>query len=248
MGTLATIFASLWLMIALITCVFAQTPVPVSPTEVINAGVGGNNTNNVLARLDADVIAHKPDLTLVMIGTNDTLAGHSHSTVPPDVYERNLREIVRRLHKSGSQVILMTVLPCIPDLLLTREDPANFPGGPNSAVARSNDIVRRIAASEHCLVVDTFTLFLRAGNLGPGKDCLLDNVANSGMTDGVHPTPDGCRIIATAVWQRLSDAGLKPRRIACLGDSITAGAFLTGVGTITGDTYPAYLSRLLNGE
>lgn len=238
MGTLGTTFATFSLLLALAACVCAQTanpPTAAAPIEVINAGVGGNNTNNVLARLDADVIAKKPDLTLLMIGTNDTLAGHSHSTVPPDVYERNLREIVRRIHKGGSPVILMTVLPCIPDLLLTREDPANFPGGPNAAVARTNDTVRRIAASEHCQVIDTFTLFLRGGNLGPDSDCLLQNVANSGQTDGVHPTPYGYRVMATAVWQHLSDSSFKPHRIVCLGDSITAGA------------YPADLSRLLNG-
>lgn len=239
METLNTTLTAVWLALALVTCVSAQTPKPVSatpaaPIEVTNAGVGGNNTNNVLARLDADVVSKKPDLTLLMIGTNDTLAGHF--MLPPDVYERNLREIVRRLHKGGSQVILLTVLPCIPDLLLTREDPARFPDGPNATVARANDTVRRIALAEHCPVIDTFTLFLRAGNLGPDKDCLLQNVANTGITDGVHPTPDGYRVLATAVWQHLSDAGLKPRRIACLGDSITAGA------------YPADLSRLLNGS
>ena len=37
----------------------------------INAGVGGNNTNMARARLERDVLAHKPDWVVVMMGTND---------------------------------------------------------------------------------------------------------------------------------------------------------------------------------
>ena len=35
--------------------------------EIINAGVGGNTTVNVLRRLARDVIAHEPDKVLVMM-------------------------------------------------------------------------------------------------------------------------------------------------------------------------------------
>ncbi|MBN8526974.1 MAG: hypothetical protein J0M02_16695, partial [Planctomycetes bacterium] len=40
-------------------------------TTVINAGIGGNTTTEMLARLQRDVLAHRPDLVVLMAGTND---------------------------------------------------------------------------------------------------------------------------------------------------------------------------------
>src|SRR5882757_8309127 len=39
--------------------------------SVFNAGVSGNNTNNLLARLQTDCLSHNPTLTILMAGTND---------------------------------------------------------------------------------------------------------------------------------------------------------------------------------
>ena len=41
--------------------------------EVINAGVGGNSSANLLKRVHEDVIAKQPDLVILMVGTNDAL-------------------------------------------------------------------------------------------------------------------------------------------------------------------------------
>ena len=38
---------------------------------VVNAGVGGNTSREGLARLERDVLPHRPDLTLVQFGGND---------------------------------------------------------------------------------------------------------------------------------------------------------------------------------
>ena len=42
-------------------------------TTVINAGVGGNTTRNLLKRVKKDVLAKKPDVVVMMVGTNDAL-------------------------------------------------------------------------------------------------------------------------------------------------------------------------------
>jgi hypothetical protein len=39
--------------------------------EVVNAGVGGDNTRTALARLDRDVLSERPELVIVMFGVND---------------------------------------------------------------------------------------------------------------------------------------------------------------------------------
>ena len=38
---------------------------------VINAGVGGDSTRNVLARFETDVLSKNPDVVIICIGRND---------------------------------------------------------------------------------------------------------------------------------------------------------------------------------
>ncbi len=44
---------------------------PSAKVEMLNAGISGNTTENALARIDRDVISHRPDLVTVMFGLND---------------------------------------------------------------------------------------------------------------------------------------------------------------------------------
>ena len=40
--------------------------------QFINRGISGNRTIDLLNRLDADLIAHQPDIVTILIGVNDT--------------------------------------------------------------------------------------------------------------------------------------------------------------------------------
>ena len=63
---------------------------PRAVSVTINAGVSGNTTRDALARIDRDVLAHRPTLVTVMFGLNDM------TRVPLDEYRKNLGEIVAR--------------------------------------------------------------------------------------------------------------------------------------------------------
>ena len=39
--------------------------------EIINKGIGGNNTRDLISRVEKDVISEKPDIVIMMVGTND---------------------------------------------------------------------------------------------------------------------------------------------------------------------------------
>lgn len=68
--------------------------------RVINAGVNGEKSGEVLGRLDA-IIAQRPDIVILQTGTNDGLRGHS----PLDM-KRNIQAIVRALNEHGATVVL----------------------------------------------------------------------------------------------------------------------------------------------
>src|SRR5436190_21317183 len=60
--------------------------------EVINVGVGGEDTNGALGRLERDVIGRKPRLVAVMYGTNDSYVdkGKKDSRLTQEQFRRNL--------------------------------------------------------------------------------------------------------------------------------------------------------------
>lgn len=77
---------------------------PRVPFNMIYAGINGNSTGSGLQRLDRDVIAFNPDLTVVCFGLNDCVSGMDNL----ENYKNNLRQIFQKLKEAGGEVIFMT--------------------------------------------------------------------------------------------------------------------------------------------
>ena len=71
------------------------------PVSIINAGVAGDNSPMALARLERDIIAHKPHICVVNFCLNDL-----SETV--EEYVAAMREIFTRLIAAGVRPILLT--------------------------------------------------------------------------------------------------------------------------------------------
>lgn len=204
---------------------------------IVNAGIGGNNTADMLARMEKDCLSHKPDLTILMAGTNDM---NSLKHIPLPVYEKNLRQIVTTIRKTGSQLLMMTILPAYEPYLFTRHRQSFYaPEGYKARNKAVNDVIRKIAADEQQTLLDMHHVFEAAGNIGEEADSLIQNVVNSGKTDGVHPTGEGYRVMGTVIYDCIIQRQLPHQRVVCFGDSITFGD-----GGLEGRSYPAYLKKL----
>jgi acyl-CoA thioesterase I len=66
---------------------------------VINAGVPGDNSSEMNARFDADVLAHLPAAASIMVGTNYSA---------PEIYEADVRSMIARAKARGIRVTLCT--------------------------------------------------------------------------------------------------------------------------------------------
>lgn len=215
--------------------------------EVINAGKGGNNTRHLLKRVDKVLAEAKPDLVVLMVGTNDAL--NSKAMVPVDEYRKNLGTLIEKFRAAGAQPVLMTILPCHAPYLISRHGEEAFAKeSPEERIAAVNAVVREIATAENLPLIDLNRIVSTIGEPGVGAASLLRNEANSNSTDGVHPTREGYRLIATAVFQSLATLDEMPSRILCFGDSITYGSGMEGAGTASGDTYPGMLASLVNAK
>jgi len=74
-----------------------------------NAGVAGDTSAMLEARLQADVIAYAPDACLLMIGTNDFISGMANSAYA--AMFNSIERMVLRLLKAGILPIIMTPPP-----------------------------------------------------------------------------------------------------------------------------------------
>lgn len=210
---------------------------------VINAGIGGNNTRDLMERLERDVLAHHPTLVCLLVGTNDMLnAGNS---VPLAEYQENVGILAERIRAQGSALLLMTILPCYEPYLLLRHAPAFFAEvAPNARVRQANAFLADFCACERVPLVDLYTPFAAFGELGESSS-LLRNPINAGAADGVHPTAEGYLLIAALVVDAILRLSLPAERTVCVGDSITRGVHMPGEGTAGGGTYPAWLAKAL---
>jgi lysophospholipase L1-like esterase len=211
--------------------------------KVSNAGYNGNNTADLIARYEKDVLAKKPELVIMMIGTNDMLNLRNMLTL--EQYEANYQQLINTI-KKNSKLILMTIAP-IDNESLTSRIGANLHGlDPKARVDAANKIIKRLAKKNKCRLIDLNLVLTACGGATADKESIFQNVANGFAIDGVHPTKNGYLIIGATVYQALMNFEPNVKSIVCFGDSITFGFKMSGQGTVNGDSYPAVLNRMLN--
>lgn len=128
------------------TVLFVATLLSVSAFAqrvVVNKGVGGNNTNDLLKRFDKDVLAQSPDLVIMMVGTNDML--NTKKIVSYELYRANYESIIQKLIKHKIKVVMMSSPPVDTEYLFQRHQRALFKQDPNEKI----DSTRQIVSSWH---------------------------------------------------------------------------------------------------
>src|SRR5512140_3111208 len=161
--------------------------------QVIGAGISGNRVPDLLARIDRDVIAHKPTLTIIYIGINDVWhwALFNRGT-PEDEYTSGLTELITKLEEAGSRVIL-----CTPSVIGEKR------AGQNSMDAKLQDYadisrgVARAMKVQLCDLNRAFEDYLNVHNPQNLEKGIL-------TTDGVHLNPEGNKFVAEQMLQAIA--------------------------------------------
>ncbi len=146
--------------------------------EFINLGISGNQTKDLVERLQSDFIDINPDIVSILIGVNDTWHHSSQKDwIPNDVFEERYRTVLKALKgKTNAKImILEPFLIPVDDKLFFRED-----------LTPKIEIIRKLAREYADVYIPTDGL-LNAAFIG--------DEPTSYATDGVHPTAKGAEFI-----------------------------------------------------
>lgn len=143
----------------------------------LNRGISGQTTAQMLVRFPQDVLALKPQVVVILAGTNDIAGNTGPSTQA--MIEDNLHAMVDLARAHGIAVVLASVLPV--------SDYPWLPGtAPAPKVRALNTALKRYADAQQLVYLDYYTPMANAaGGLDPQ---LAD--------DGVHPTAKGYAVMA----------------------------------------------------
>ena len=152
--------------------------------EILNFGVGGDRTVELLARV-GEVTAVKPDVVVLEVGVNDVWRRFTNEEiVTEEQFGKNYSAIVDALKECGAKIIL--VEPYVLDV----KDKRRFRPYLNTYIA----VIREIARRENLPLVPLDEIFN-----GVTRDIKPAEFAE----DGVHPTHRGCRYIADLIIKEL---------------------------------------------
>lgn len=147
--------------------------------KVINKGISGNRTIDLINRWEEDCIAQNPDVITILIGINDVWRQFDSGMVTTTLeFEANYELLIKRCkEESKARIILMEpfVLPYPADRMTWR-----------SVLDPQIQVVRALAQKYNTGLVNLDGIFAKAA-ITYGYQALCE--------DGVHPTKLGHKLI-----------------------------------------------------
>ena len=152
----------------------------------INRGIGGQTTPQMLLRFRQDVIAHKPEIVVILAGTND-IAGNTPlkdlETVAGYIF--SMAELA---HANGIKVIVSSVIPAA-------DYPWRSGKNPDVEIPKLNQMIKDYCMENNFKYLDYFS------SMTDGKNGLIESYGY----DGVHPNKKGYEIMTVMVEEAIQD-------------------------------------------
>jgi lysophospholipase L1-like esterase len=191
--------------------------------EAVPAGISGHKSDQMLARLEKDVLSKKPQWMTLSCGVNDVW--HGPRGVPLDeamaangkydekvaargTYKKNITAIIDQAAAAGVRPVILTAT-------VIKED---LGGELNQKVAPYNEFLRALAKEKNLPLADLNAMFqeeIKAANQ-PGVNVLTG--------DGVHMNAAGNALMATGVLQAFGLNGEEMEKAKASWEPLRAAA------------------------
>ena len=148
---------------------------------VLNRGVNGERSDQILSRFERDVVAVKPSIVIVLAGVNDIYQGLTSDSV-----KINLEAMYALAESKGIVPVAATVLP----YNTARPKERNSIREVNAWIAKASKVPGRLFCDTNLAVREE------------GDPDFLDS-----SRDGLHPDVDGYRRMGAALSATLENAG-----------------------------------------
>ncbi|MFZ2654358.1 MAG: GDSL-type esterase/lipase family protein, partial [Victivallales bacterium] len=167
--------------------------------EPVFAGISGHKSNDMLARVDKDVLSRKPNVMTLSCGVNDVWHGANGVTL--DKYKENITAIVDKALAAGVKPVILTST-------MINEDQSN---ANNQKLVAYNEFLRTLAKERGLPLADLNSQMQEAIKKAKETSAPKPNKGNFLTGDGVHMAPQGDQMMAEGVLRAL---GLDDAQIA----------------------------------
>jgi lysophospholipase L1-like esterase len=159
-------------------------------SDYINRGISGQTTPQMLLRFFPDVISLRPDLVVILGGTND-IARDPGPHVPVQMMKDSIRAMVELAYQHRIRVVLCSIPPVsdYSGVSRTSERPA-------AAIDDWNKWLRQYATEAHAAFADYFSVTTDHKRL----------LRAEFSRDGVHPNERGYAVMAPVIEKAIGQA------------------------------------------
>lgn len=156
----------------------------------INRGISGNRIVDLYARIKKDIINVKPDYMSILIGVNDCWheLGREANGISAEKFEVLYTMLLDEIREALPELKLFLMTPYVTPGVCTDPYWEYF----TTEVPKRAAVVKKLAEKYNLVLVDLQAEFDKAMEKAP---------ATCWTQDGVHPTPAGHELIATA-WRK----------------------------------------------
>ena len=159
--------------------------------KIINSGIGGDTSAGMLSRFYQDVIRHKPEMVLIVGGTNDLWWD-----LDPNYIQANIFAMACQAEYHDIAPVVGLPLPLYLENIRQQKMMAPIGGWENciQKLDRLADVLATSARENDIAILDFYNLF---------RDSKGATVGKYFIEDGLHPNKDGHLLMATTASEFL---------------------------------------------